>query len=88
MSKKSKRVRRTFSEEFKRDSVNLVVNRTIHSKTVLRRLGWHQEASVNGMRSMHPNLSLVARMHRSNNSLLRSSDCASSFSKPNWSVKS
>ncbi len=51
MSKKPKRVRRTFSEDFKRDAVNLIVNQSYSFKDAAEAVGvssrslreWHEK---------------------------------------------
>ena len=87
MSTEKTRVRRTFTEEFKRDAVNLALLRAIRSKR--RRNPWESAREVyeGGTRNSRPSQNLVEKMPLQSNFKKRFEGFAKNSSVPSSNVK-
>jgi hypothetical protein len=81
--------RRSFSDEFKRDAVNLVSSlMVIHSKRLRMLLVSVPGVCASGMRSLHPSPNRAVRMHHFSNFKMRSAGFVKSSIVLKSSVKS
>ena len=80
MSKKPKRIRRTFSDEFKQDAVNLVVKQGYSFAAAAKAVDVSVAAFVNGTPNLHLSLKLAMKHLHLRSSPLRTNVFASSFS--------
>ena len=87
MSKKPKRIRRTFSDEFKQDAINLVVKQGYSFAAAAKAV----DVSSRSLREWHANLhlsqKLAVKQPHLKSSPLRTNVFASSFSVLRWNAR-